>query len=172
MEGVRLATEDDISEITTLVTAARAELAPTRGGDLFLAREARPDPIEPGLRALLKGADCRLLAGTIDDTIIGYAAGRVEVLRDARRLGVIDDLFVESEARSVGVGEAMMGDLLAWFRDKGCMGVDATALPGNRATKNFFEGSGFTARLLVMHHRFTDPDPAAGAPPTDTGADA
>jgi hypothetical protein len=36
---------------------------------------------------------------------------------------------------------------------RGCSGVDATALPGNRATKNFFEESGFTARLLVMHHR-------------------
>ena len=32
------------------------------------------------------------------------------------------------------------------------MGIDATALPGNRATKNFFEAHGFTARLLVMHH--------------------
>ena len=167
---MRLATEDDIGEIATLVIAARAELAPTRGGDLFLAREARPDPIEAGLRELLRADAGRLLAGTIDGTIIGYAAGRIEVLRDGRLLGVIDDLFVESEARSVGVGEAMMDDLLAWFGGRGCLGVDATALPGNRATKNFFEGSGFTARLLVMHHRFTDAD--TGAPPTDADASA
>ena len=46
-----------------------------------------------------------------------------------------------------------MDQLLEWFRGRGCNGVDATALPGNRATKNFFEMSGFTARLLVMHHR-------------------
>jgi hypothetical protein len=47
----------------------------------------------------------------------------------------------------------MMGSLLEWFGARGCSGVDATALPGNRATKNIFEESGFTARLLVMHHR-------------------
>jgi hypothetical protein len=46
-----------------------------------------------------------------------------------------------------------MDSLLAWASERGCQGVDATALPGDRATKNFFEGSGFTARLLVMHHR-------------------
>ena len=43
--------------------------------------------------------------------------------------------------------------MLAWFADAGCVGVDAVALPGHRVTKNFFEGSGFTARKLVMHHR-------------------
>ena len=32
-------------------------------------------------------------------------------------------------------------------------GVDATALPGDRLTKNFFESNGFTARLLIMHRR-------------------
>jgi hypothetical protein len=46
-----------------------------------------------------------------------------------------------------------MGELLAWFSARGCLGVDSTALPGARETKNFFEESGFTARLLVMHRR-------------------
>ena len=31
--------------------------------------------------------------------------------------------------------------------------VDAIALPGHRATKNFFEEHHFTARALTMHHR-------------------
>ena len=88
--------------------------------------------------------------------VVGYATVRVEVLRDGARLGVIDDLYVEPGARSVGVGEAMMGLLLEWCRDQGCRGVDALALPGMRATKNFFEESGFSARLIVMHHRMAD----------------
>ena len=49
-----------------------------------------------------------------------------------------------------------MGLLLEWCRDQGCRGVDALALPGMRATKNFFEESGFSARLIVMHHRMAD----------------
>ena len=153
MEGARPATEADIVRVAELAAAARDELGPTRGGDIFLGREARADPVDDGLRALLGGTGGRLVVGTVDGVVIGYGAARVESLRDGRRLGVIDDLYVEAEARGIGVGEAIMDDLLAWFRGEGCAGVDALALPGNRATKNFFEGSGFTARLLVMHHR-------------------
>jgi ribosomal protein S18 acetylase RimI-like enzyme len=142
-----------LPRLADLARCALAELAPLRGGKVFLAREARAEPVEQTLAADLADDDVLLLAGTIDDAPVGYAAGRTEVLRDGARLGVITDLFVEPEARQVGVGEAMMNELLGWFRSRGCSGVDATALPGNRATKNFFEESGFTARLLVMHHR-------------------
>ena len=34
---------------------------------------------------------------------------------------------------------------------RACIGADALALPGNRATKNFFEQNGFVARSIVMH---------------------
>jgi ribosomal protein S18 acetylase RimI-like enzyme len=94
-----------------------------------------------------------VLAGTIDDTVVGYAVARTEMLRTGQVLGVIEDLVVEEAARGVAVGERLMGDLLAWFEGRDCFGVDAIALPGDRETKNFFEGSGFSARLLVMHHR-------------------
>ncbi len=124
-----------------------------RGGELFVAREGRAEPVEEGIAAAVSDPSQIVVVGTIDASIIGYATGRVELLRDGRRLGVIDELFVEEDARAVGVGEAMMDLLLAWFREQGCAGVDSTALPGARETKNFFEESGFTARLLVMHRR-------------------
>jgi GNAT superfamily N-acetyltransferase len=128
-------------------------MAPNRGGGLFIARESRDEPLEEGLTAELTADDHALFAGTIDDSIIGYAVVRAEKLRTGDTLGVISDLFVESEARSVGVGEAMMEAILEWCRERGCNAVDAYALPGDRHTKNFFEESGFTARLLVMHHK-------------------
>ena len=123
-----------------------------RGGDVFTAREARREPFEEGFAADIAG-DGVVLCGTIDGVIVGYGCGVAEELVDGRRLGIITDLYVEEEARSVGVGERLMEELLAWFRARACFGVDATALPGNRATKNFFEESGFSARMLVMHHR-------------------
>jgi ribosomal protein S18 acetylase RimI-like enzyme len=153
VEAARPATPADLPHLCELADAARAELAPTRGGAVFVEREGRAAPVEPTLRQDLDDPDVLLVAGTIDESVVGYACGRTEVLRDGSRLGVIGDLFVLDGGRSVGVGEAMMDLLLEWFRAQGCAGVDATALPGNRATKNFFEGSGFTARLLVMHHR-------------------
>ena len=124
-----------------------------KGGAVWAAREARPEPVEESLKASLVDEATRVVVGTIDEVPIGYATVNVEVLNDGSRLGVVSDIFVEEEARAVGVGEAMMGDLVAWCRQQGCAGMDAMALPGHRLTKNFFEESGFTARKLVMHHR-------------------
>ena len=81
-------------------------------------------------------------------------------LSDGGRLGEITELFVEPGAREVSVGETMTALLTAWCADHGCVGVDATALPGHRAAKNFFEDQGFIARSLTMHHSLV-PDPEA-----------
>ena len=69
------------------------------------------------------------------------------------RVGTVTELFVEPEAREVGVGETLVGALLEWCRAHRCFGVDATALPGHRAAKNFFEEQGFVSRSLTMHRR-------------------
>ena len=47
----------------------------------------------------------------IDDAVVGYGLVRAERLADGGVLGVIDDLYVDPEARSVGVGEAVMDHL-------------------------------------------------------------
>jgi GNAT superfamily N-acetyltransferase len=153
-EGCRPATPADVPRLAELARAAIAELAPMRGGEVWRAREARAEPIEDGLAAALDDADCRVLAATIDGVVVGYSVVRLEHLADGSVLGVVDDIFVEEEARQIGLGEAMMDDLVAWCDERKCLGMDAMALPGHRATKNFFEESGFTARQLVMHHRF------------------
>ena len=153
MEGARPATSEDVPRIAELVAAAVAELTPMKGGVVWAAREASWPPHEARLLEALADPARLVLAGTIDDAVIGYAVTHVEDLRDGSRLGVIDDLFVEEGARGVGVGEAMMQSVLAWLDAQGCAGADAMALPGHRAAKNFFEGSGFTARQIVMHHR-------------------
>jgi GNAT superfamily N-acetyltransferase len=153
VEGVRPATEDDLARLAELARAAIAELGPMRGGAVWAAREARPEPVEASLKASLADDKTRVVVGTIDNFPVGYGAVHVEVLNDGSLLGVVDDIFVEEGAREVGVGEAMLGDLIAWCEARGCAGMDAMALPGHRSAKNFFEDSGFTARKLVMHHR-------------------
>jgi GNAT superfamily N-acetyltransferase len=157
VEGVRPATDADVPRLAELARAGIAELEPTRGGAVWVAREARPEPVEAGLERDLAADDAHVVMGTIDDFPVGYAVVRIETLHDGTRLGVIDDIFVEEGGRGVGVGEAMMGDLVSWCESRGCAGMDAMALPGHREAKNFFEESGFTARKLVMHHRLDAP---------------
>jgi GNAT superfamily N-acetyltransferase len=153
MEAARPATRDDLARVAELVRAVTEELAPMRGGAIWRAQEGRPEPIEQDLEKLLDDPGALLVAGTIDGVVVGYAAVRTERLHDGSLLGVIDDIFVEEGGRGVGVGEAMMADVVQWCEDRDCVGIDAMALPGHRETKNFFEESGFTARKLVMHRR-------------------
>jgi GNAT superfamily N-acetyltransferase len=160
METARAATADDVDRILELSRALRTELAQQRGGDLWWRTH---DPVEhhpPGLRALLGYEDDCLVVGSLDDLVVGYAIARTHRLPDGAHLAVIGELFVEPGAREVAVGEALLNAVLAWAESRGCLGVDATALPGNRAAKNFFETHGFVARSLTMHRSLGgSPDP-------------
>ncbi len=151
MEGCRPATEDDLPRLAELARLAIAELLPMKGGDVFVAREARGEPLDESFKRALADPDTRVVCGTIDQAVIGYAVVHLDDLRDGGRIGVVDDIFVEPEAREVGVGEAMLDDVVTWCREADCVGIDSYALPGNRSTKNFFETFGFTARVIVVH---------------------
>jgi ribosomal protein S18 acetylase RimI-like enzyme len=93
----------------------------------------------------------------IDDVPLGYAVSRVELLRTGEILGQVSDIWVDPEARSVGLGESLIGSIISWCTERNCVGIDSMALPGNRATKNFFETFGFKARLLIVHKPLNEP---------------
>ncbi len=158
MERCRLATADDAARVTELAQSLRAELTQLRGGELWAAREADGEPLEAAYTGWLTTPGWSVVVGTIDDVVVGYGVLEIETLRTGDRLGVIHELFVEMEARSVGVGESMVGMLGAVCTDAGCQGIDARALPGHRAAKNFFETHGFTARAIVMHRDGPGPE--------------
>lgn len=90
----------------------------------------------------------------------GYGTCSLLQLASGEPLGSIDELYVEPQQRRQGAGRALARLLVDWCWAQGASGVDAKALPGDRAVKSFFEGEGFTARLLVMHRRVS-PSPNA-----------
>jgi len=157
-EAVRAATPEDLPAIVALVEALRAELTPMRGGGIWAVREARRGPPADAYGALLTDPAACMVVGTLDAVVVGFGVATVEPLADGRRLGVVAELFVDPEGRAVGVGEAMLEGLVAFCAREGCVGVDAFALPGHRAAKNFFEESGFTARAILMHHALEGDD--------------
>lgn len=152
MDAARTATAADVRAIAELASELRTELTPMRGGQLWSRREARADASAAAYGALLEDPGTVVAVGTIDDVVVGYGVCVIERLRDDTHLGTIPELFVTPEAREVGVGEQVIALLVAECRARGCLGIDTLALPGHRAAKNFFEGSGFTARAIVMHH--------------------
>ena len=149
-EGVRPATAADLDRLVALAAEAVDEQRGSRGGAIWSRREARQDPAVT-LAAALADPSQRVLAGTLDDVVVGYAVLRIDTLADGGPLAIVDDLYVEPEARGVGVGEVLMAELVGRATEAGCVGIDALALPGNRATKNFFEASGLTARAILVH---------------------
>jgi ribosomal protein S18 acetylase RimI-like enzyme len=157
MEAARPATAADVSVLAELADAAADELAPTRGGAVFLAREAPPRGVERFVESLAD-AGRLVVTGTVDGQVVGYGTVRLERLRDGELLGVIDDLFVLPDARGIGVGEAVTNLLVEFCEKRGCTGIDAVALPGNRHTKNFFETFGMVARAILVHRSLRRPD--------------
>ena len=150
-EAARAATAADVAAVVPLVAAAGEEKRQQKGGPLWFRRERRWGDTEAELLAALGADDREVAVGTIDGTVVGYGLVRVERLGDGSLLGVLDDIYVDPGARSIGVGEALMDHLIAWCRAHGCFGVDSLALPGDRATKNFFESFGLVARAIVVH---------------------
>jgi len=154
VESARPAQREDAERCAALCRAALAELEGQRGGALFARRETglvakallRPG----GLDRLLGDERRQVVVGVLDGVVVGLIVARVDMVGEAP-VGVVDACYVEPEARGVGVGRAMLDAAVAWLTASGCRGVDASALPGDRATKRFFEGAGFKARLVVMH---------------------
>lgn len=156
MEAAREATQGDLDRLVELSEQAVDQQIEKRGGPLWSVRESRLRPHEETLTRDLRSDDARVVVGTYHGYVSGYASCVIESLRDETTLGVVTDIYVEPEFRAVGIGEEMMNQLVDWARDRGCIGVDSLALPGDRETKNFFETFGLKARALLVNHRFED----------------
>lgn len=163
---VRPATPADRDQLVRLAGLALDHLDTQRGGAVYRDREARPAPVDATVdEDLAAAADGRaiVLLGCLGPVPVGYAVARVEPTRSAP-LAVVEELYVEPEARGVGVGRALMTELVARAEEEGCGGIQAEALPGDRATKNFFEGFGLVARKITVHRPLGD-----GASGSDLG---
>jgi GNAT superfamily N-acetyltransferase len=152
MESARLATPADRSDLAHMWAALGDEMTAQRGGAVLAATLA------PDAAADLAVDDpSRFVAvGCIDGVTVGFVSARLDA-HAAPPVAVIDALYVDAGAREIGVGESMTDLVVAWAAALGCRGVDASALPGNRKAKAFFEDNGFVARVLVMHRTLASP---------------
>jgi GNAT superfamily N-acetyltransferase len=153
---VRPAVSDEAARCAELLADARRAFGEQRGGALLERFGADGSAVSGGT------SDLELVSSRIghrDRTVlVGEAEGRVIAVASAEvtgegadRFGRILYCYVEPGARRHGMGGSLMEALLAWFADAGCVGIDASALPGDRAAKQLYERAGFKARLLILH---------------------
>jgi GNAT superfamily N-acetyltransferase len=160
VDEVRPARADDLERCGELVASALRHLTSRRGGELLetfgLGGPCEDSPFPVTGEALLSWAsgdpDRRVLVGLFERAVVGTAAARIVGSRKGGpdRLGQIVLCYVEPGARQVGVGSALLDEMVLWFRSRRCTHVDGLALPGDRDTKQLYERAGFKARLLVL----------------------
>ncbi len=142
--AVRRAQRVDVDDLRSLESEARMSVQDERGGTQMLADGGSwnlPDRVRSG--------EGLVLVATIDDVPLGF----VSVILRRPDLAVIEALYVVEGARGVGLGEGLMDEALVWCRQQGARAVDSLALPGARATKNFYEAHGIVARAIVVSRR-------------------
>ena len=156
--GARRAAGPDAAEVAALVASARRAVQGERGADQWDATVAPDAPDAAGLEVAAAGGDrgAVWLLGCIDEVPVGVAAAWLERWRDGRAVLRTDLVWVEPGAREVGVGEALVDELLLQARGLGATALEAVALPGQRELKNLFERFGLVARAIVVHKAVTD----------------
>lgn len=146
MEAVRTFEPGDLQDCVELTARACREAETVRGGGVLVATAADPAEL---VRTWVQDDErpSTVLVGLFNDSVVGLAAGTVSL---SAHEGRVELCYVEESARAVGVGRALIDQLLAWFKSQRCGAVDALALPGDRETKRLLEAAGFKTRLLVL----------------------
>jgi GNAT superfamily N-acetyltransferase len=146
----RPARTEDRQACTRLLSQALVAAESMRGGAALVG-----DTTTVTLLERWTGADAMalLMVGEYEGVVVGL--GAVTAVGGSRGVtrGHIECCYVETGARGVGVGSALMEAAVAWCSERGCETVDALALPGDRTTKQRLEAAGFTARLLTLSRR-------------------
>ena len=149
----RLARAEDLDIFVHLYRRLEAEMVAIH--PMWPRADGLEEPVEQSFLDRVADVGARVYLGEVDGHPLGFIYGRSESLlahEGGTRIAAIRLVFVEEEARGVGLGEIMRDTLMEDFRSLGHELFDAHVLPGHRLAKNFFEAGGFSARSIVMHH--------------------
>jgi GNAT superfamily N-acetyltransferase len=134
---IRHALPEDVGELNELERRARLGLNGERGGQRLLGLVASRNDrwFEEGVETLVS---------LIDDVPVGFLVLKLD------DISVIESVFVHEEAREVGCGDALLGAARSIAEAFGSRRLEATALPGDRETKNLYERASITAKAITV----------------------
>ncbi|MGI9577762.1 MAG: GNAT family N-acetyltransferase [Microthrixaceae bacterium] len=142
------ATAADVSELARMhQSAKRLTSAIPKAGPLVeeLSRGDDAESVVESFSAGLADEGVTVLVGYLGEVAVGYG-----VLTANGSRGRIDELWVEPDARRIGVGTALLHALRELAAAAQMSGIDSVALPGDRDTKNFFEDHAMVARAIIV----------------------
>lgn len=133
---VRSAQAEDIDGMVALLT------------ELFRMEddvEINDENMRKGLLALLGRDDACVLVAEFDGTLVGMVTGQTFVSTSAGAPAVyIEDMIVNSRARGLGVGQALMKQMEDWGRSIGADRMHLLVDAGNHGGIRFYESTGWT----------------------------
>lgn len=147
---IRGALAGDLVQLAELQDIARADLVSQRGGIRWLEEhpdrqwERRPD-------------DVQVIVGDLDGVVVGYL---VLIVVPESSVAVVDEVYVAEWARELGYGDGLLAAALERAGAAGLQFLEATALPGDRETKNLYERAGITARAITVSTVVQRSDPS------------
>ncbi len=149
LESSRFAEEEDEAVFVNLFDSARLSLDDVKGAELWKRLESKGDNGPAIFQEYLDHDEKVIVLGEYDHYPFGY------ILLDLQQIGRkiasnIQEVFVDIEARNVGLGETMMSLAIDWSRNRGATLLLGRTFPGDRSTKNFFERHHVTARLIEV----------------------
>ena len=145
--AVRRATAADAEALATLEYEAREAITDSRGGAALLAER----PAVGEWDAALADPGRAVWVATIDEVVLGVLELRLPLHRGGT--GEVRQVYVVPGARELGLGDELLAAAIEATVGAGGATIEAVALPGDRETKNLFERSGLTARLITVSKR-------------------
>ena len=140
---VRKAGQADHADVLSLDLDLRRSVDGQRGGEAWLVEH-------PPLNIV--GVPELCWVALVDDVVVGFLAGTLH--HDARGdVMTVDRVYVHASARELGFGDALLAACMDEARTRDCVALEATALPGDRETKNLYERAGITARSITLSRR-------------------
>lgn len=150
--NIRFAAEKDIPQMIDLlrqVGQVHHQIRP----DLFRAGAQKYD--EAALKRLLSDPNRPIIAGVVEDKMVGYAFCILQEIKNDpvlcdRKTLYIDDLCVDEKVRGGGVAKAIYQGVLDYAREIGCDAVTLNVWCGNDRAMHFYEKCGLKPQKIGM----------------------
>ncbi|MEO8163286.1 MAG: hypothetical protein ABI590_05830 [Ilumatobacteraceae bacterium] len=147
---VRRATHADADSLRLLETESRQQLTRFRGGD----RLATELPfVDDGWVARIESDKWMVFVAGFDEIQLGYLCLDIAT---ANGVPLITTVYVTVKVRQLGLGDGLVSAAIESCRQFEAVAIDSFALPGDRETKNLFERSGLTARLIIASKKLDE----------------